>query len=174
MGDAHEADIAEWIGGSVHKGSGNQWHRQMDASNGEYLTPFPIAGDGKSTLGDSLTITRKMWQKAVDQTFGKIPAIFSRRYADQSLRTVDIDLVTLQVAHFVEILEAARKWRTQEDAGRYFCPTSEEVESQSGGGFDQCCDRPDLHVPLPEGEGTERLSRLLGDRLKGLCTEPFE
>lgn len=30
----------------------------------------------------------------------------------------------------------------------YFCPTSGEVESACHGGFDVCCDRPDLHGPV--------------------------
>jgi hypothetical protein len=31
---------------------------------------------------------------------------------------------------------------------RYFyCPTSARVESDCHGGFDVCCDRPDLHMP---------------------------
>lgn len=54
---------------------------------------------------------------------------------------------------------------------RYFCPTAEEVESQPDGGFNQCCDRPDFHVPLPEGEGTEKLSQILSDRAKRLYQE---
>ena len=43
----------------------------------------------------------------------------------------------------------------------YFCPRSGEVESATHGGFDQCCDQPELHVPLPDGPGTEALSQLL-------------
>jgi hypothetical protein len=34
-----------------------------------------------------------------------------------------------------------------EPAASYFCPTSGEVESPCHGGFDTCCDRPDLHRP---------------------------
>ncbi|MFE7972980.1 hypothetical protein [Streptomyces shenzhenensis] len=30
----------------------------------------------------------------------------------------------------------------------YYCPTSGEIESDCHGGFDQCCDRPDLHRPV--------------------------
>lgn len=30
----------------------------------------------------------------------------------------------------------------------YYCPTSGETESDCHGGFDQCCDRPDLHRPV--------------------------
>lgn len=33
-------------------------------------------------------------------------------------------------------------------ASVYFCPTAGETESDCHGGFDVCCDRPDLHQPL--------------------------
>lgn len=34
----------------------------------------------------------------------------------------------------------------------YYCPTSNEVEDDEHGGFDVCCDRPDLHDPLTPDE----------------------
>lgn len=114
MADSHEADIAEWIGGRQTKGSGNQWHSQMDAKNGINKVPFPIAGDGKATLSKSVGVSREMWRKAEEQSFGEIPALFLRFYRDQTLRTVDQDLVVLSVDDFVRILESARKWETQQ------------------------------------------------------------
>jgi hypothetical protein len=114
MGDLHEQDIAEWIGGRQTKGSGNQWHNQMDAKNGINRVSFPIAGDGKATLGKSLSDTRELWTKFTEQSFGEIPAHFKRFYADQTLRRVDLDLVTIRVDDFVRILEAARKWAKRE------------------------------------------------------------
>jgi hypothetical protein len=46
----------------------------------------------------------------------------------------------------------------------YYCPTSGETESDCHGGFDQCCDRPDLHRPVstawtppPPGDRREQL-----------------
>lgn len=113
MADIHEAEIAEWIGGRQTKGSGNQWHAQMDAKNGIHKTPFPIAGDGKATLGKSIGISREMWNKAKDQSFGEIPALFLRWY-QVGLRSVEQDLVALSVDDFVRILEAARKWADHE------------------------------------------------------------
>lgn len=41
---------------------------------------------------------------------------------------------------------AAGPTHSQPD-GVYFCPTSGDVESPRDGGFDVCCDRPDLHRP---------------------------
>lgn len=210
MSDAHEADMAEWTGGRVQKGSGNQFHAQGDTKNGEYLTPYPITGDGKSTLGKSISITREMWKKIVEQTFGQTPMLFLRFYRDDRLRDVDLDLAVLDSRVFQDILTDARRWRKVEeeigdegvteidyviglirdgrehrierirelvDLGRkitegeeadtrrpYFCPTAQEVEESGSGGFDQCCDRPDLHVPLPALPGTDVLSKILGER----------
>ena len=48
----------------------------------------------------------------------------------------------------------------------YFCPTAREVESATGGGFDVCCSRPDLHVPMPDGPGTEAVSLALSEAAK--------
>lgn len=110
MGDAHERDIAEWIGGKQQKGSGNQWHAQMDVVNDE-RAPFPLAADGKATLGKSISITREMWRKAVEQTFSKIPTLWLRWYKDESLRVVDLDLVAINRSDFLELLDAARKWK---------------------------------------------------------------
>ena len=52
----------------------------------------------------------------------------------------------------------------KDDESLYYCPTAEEVESATHGGFDQCCGRPELHVPLPDSPGTQALSDLLSQR----------
>lgn len=39
------------------------------------------------------------------------------------------------------------------DTGSYFCLTSGDIESPRYGGFDVCCDRPDLHRPTSDKEG---------------------
>jgi hypothetical protein len=228
MADAHEADMAEWTDGRLQKASGSQWHAQGDTKNGEFLVAYPITGDGKATMGKSISISRDMWKKIVAQTFNQNPALFLRFYQPgENLRTVDIDLAVTSVSLFTKILRDARKWQALEDAvagdgslevedlhqilddaqkwrehsarvemissriipleippeqdaawremvqlgqdmGRklYFCPTAEEVESQPGGGFDQCCSSPEYHVPLPNGYGTEKLTQILSARLQ--------
>lgn len=212
MGDAHEVDISEWTKGIQQKSSGNQWHAQGDTKNGEFLVPYPITSDGKSTMGKMIAISRDMWDKIVDQTFNQNPALFLRFYRpDETRLTVDLDLAVTRAGFFTEILEAARKWAQVDDylslqgsdvsdvehvielirlgqesrdevfkdlvqlgqdmeSSLYFCPTSEEVESQPGGGFDKCCERSDLHVPLPDNASTDVLSRILDERLKTQCS----
>lgn len=116
MSDAHEADIAEWTGGKVQKASGSQWQNQGDTKNGEYLVPYPITSDGKSTMGASISVSRAMWNKLVAQTFGQTPALFLRFYAPgETVRNVDLDLAVVRSGFFVEILEAARKWAAVEE-----------------------------------------------------------
>lgn len=116
MSDAHEADNAEWIEGVLQKASGSQWHRQGDTKNGEHLVAFPITSDCKSTMGKSISITREMWAKIVEQTFNQNPALFLRFYRpDETRLTVDLDLAVVQAGLFTEILEKARKWEEQQE-----------------------------------------------------------
>jgi hypothetical protein len=117
MGDFHEVDIAEWTKGIKQKASGNQWHAQGDTKNGEFLVPFPITSDGKSTMGGSISVSRAMWNKLVEQTFGQHPALFLRFYrpATTTPLTVDLDLAVTRSGLFVELLEAARKWAVIEE-----------------------------------------------------------
>lgn len=41
---------------------------------------------------------------------------------------------------------------------RYFCPTSGDVESPRHGGFDVCCDRPELHRPVTAPNLSEQMN----------------
>jgi hypothetical protein len=117
MGDAHEADIAEWTKGIKQKASGSQWHRQGDTKNGEFLVSYPITSDGKSTMGKSIAISRDMWNKITDQTFNQHPALFLRFYrpATTTPLTVDLDLAVIRAGLFTDLLEAARKWAAIEE-----------------------------------------------------------
>jgi hypothetical protein len=118
MSDAHEADIAEWTDGRQPKASGSQWHDPLDVKN-DTRTAYPLGNDGKATLGKSLSITREMWRKLREECFGHIPTWWGRFYQDESLRTVHLDLVALEVDDFRRILQAARNWerlqRAQEE-----------------------------------------------------------
>lgn len=50
----------------------------------------------------------------------------------------------------------------------YFCPTAGEYESPCHGGFDTCCDRPDLHKELiTDGQGEESGADPAGDLAPG-------
>lgn len=115
MSDGHELWIKELIQGSLTKGSGNQWHAQLDAKNGTRDVPFPIGAEAKATLGKSLSITRDLWRKLREQCFGEIPTWWGRFYRDETLRTSDLDLVALEADDFIPILKSARKWSEIEE-----------------------------------------------------------
>lgn len=109
MSDSHEKFLAEALDGVRSAGSGNQFKDQMDGRNKRYDQPFALAWDGKSTLGNSVGVTREMWYKAREQSHGEIPILALRWYEDYRL-SADLDLVVLDINDFAEILEAARKW----------------------------------------------------------------
>lgn len=138
MGDAHEASIAEWLKGRVQKGSGNQWHNQMDVVN-DPATPHAMAGDGKSTLGKSISVTREMWAKAKEQTFqGMEPSLHLRFYADETLRKVDTDLTVVDSRFFAEVLHDAREWQAHQLALEAF--EGAALEDLQKAQQDQGCD----------------------------------
>lgn len=141
MADNHELWIREQIQGRTPKGSGNQWHDQLDAKNGTRNTPFPIGADGKATLNKSLTISREMWKKLQDQCFGEIPTWWGRFYRDENLLISDLDLVALEAEDFQRILAAARMWETTAEAimeGRVKIVAVEPKEQSCETGCD-CC-----------------------------------
>lgn len=144
MADSHEADIADWIRGSLQKSSGNQWHQQADAKNSDFV-PHPVTGDGKATMQGSVSIKRADWEKLVEQTFGQNPALFHRFYRPgERLTQVDLDLVTISVEFFCELLEDARKWKEHEAKVQYIrsrvvaLNMPEETDTGNDTGCD-CC-----------------------------------
>jgi hypothetical protein len=113
MSDKHEDYLADALDGRKTVGSGNQFNDPMDGRNKRYDQPFALAWDGKSTLAASITMTKKTWAKAVEQSKGEIPMLALRWYGDYRLEP-DLDLAVLDMRDFTEILEAARKWAAME------------------------------------------------------------
>ncbi|MDQ1041447.1 hypothetical protein QFZ75_007949 [Streptomyces sp. V3I8] len=109
MGDAHEAHLAETLGMRQTRGSGNQWRDPIDARHNRLDTAYAFAVDGKSTLAKSISITRTMWEKAVEQAGGEKPMLGLRFY-DDGARKVHADLAACDLLDFAELLEAARAW----------------------------------------------------------------
>jgi hypothetical protein len=127
MADAHEADIAEWTGGRLTKGSGNQWSDPLDVKN-DTRTVYPLGNDGKATLGKSLSITREMWRKLREECFGHIPTWWGRFYQDESLRTVHLDLMAMEADDFRRIWEDAKKWQEHQESMRDFAESLTRAE----------------------------------------------
>lgn len=103
MGDRHEEFLADIFGGTMSRGSGNQWHNQMDGRTSRKQEEFAFAWDGKSTLALSLSVTRAMWRKAVEQAGGERPMLGLRFYENSRL-DVGYDLVVISAHDMAEML----------------------------------------------------------------------
>lgn len=126
MGDRHEDDLQKLLGGRRTRGSGSQWRDQMDGRHNRWRERFAFAWDGKSTLAKSMSIPRKMWEKAREQAGGERPMLALRYYDTESL-DIGEDLVALSLNDFVEVLEAAN----HEDPTRVFIWFNREAERDS-------------------------------------------
>lgn len=110
MGDLHEKAIAEKLHMRQTRGSGNQWRDPIDARHNRLDTEWAFAVDGKSTLAKSISVTRAMWEKAVDQAGGERPMLALRFYNDASLSRVGHDLAVCELDDFAGLLEGAQAW----------------------------------------------------------------
>lgn len=106
MGDTHEAWLIEMLGGRQSPGSGNQWRNPMDGRHNRYEQQFAWAWDGKSTRSKSVSVTRDMLNKAVEQSDGERPMIALRFYDDDRLR-IHEDWFVIRASDFIELQEAA-------------------------------------------------------------------
>jgi hypothetical protein len=108
MGDAHENFLTEILGGRKTRASGSVWKDQMDGRHNRMDVPFAFAWDGKSTLAASVSVSRKMWEKAREQAAGERPLLGLRFYDTERL-DVGEDLVVMSAHDFAEMLEEANK-----------------------------------------------------------------
>lgn len=106
MGDAHESYLVRVLRGRRTRASGAVWSDQMDGRHSRFDQSFAFAWDGKSTLGKSISVSRVMWNKAVDQAGGERPILPLRFYDNESLE-VGIDLVVMDLNDFIEMMERA-------------------------------------------------------------------
>lgn len=107
MSDRHEEDLVETLGGKRTRNSCAVW---SDKSDGHQLLldqHYRFAWDGKSTLGQSIGVSRGMWGKLLEQCRGLTPLLPLRFYRDSRLTSVDLDLVALELDTFAEILSDA-------------------------------------------------------------------
>lgn len=76
---------------------------------------------------------------------------FVDQHADQLTAGIDVEARLAEVT--ARVADNPTPDPTEHDCGPngcgdlYYCPTSGETESPCHGGFDVCCDRPDLHQP---------------------------
>ena len=114
MSDAHEDWLVALLGGRKTKGSGNQWHNQMDGRVSSREAAYAFAWDGKSTLGKSVGVSLDMWDKAVEQALPERPMLPLRWYSNERL-DVRLDLVVMNAYDAAEMIEDANKYRALMD-----------------------------------------------------------
>ena len=81
------------FGGYIQKGSGNQWSQPGDIKTADFLY------DSKHTDKKSFTITKEIWDKLYEE------ALFLFKFPALSLQIQDIELVVLDKADFLKLLE---------------------------------------------------------------------
>ena len=110
----HEEDFAELIGGTRVPGSGSQWHNKGDAAN-QHHELFAIRGDCKCTQGQSISVSRAMIRKLLEDAGGELPALPLRFYKNEHL-DIEYDLVAVLSDDFGELLENARQNAAAQEA----------------------------------------------------------
>lgn len=103
MGDSHENFLAKLFGGRKSRGSGNQWREPADGRH-KHHDPYAFAWDGKSTQGASMSITRAMIDKIIEQAGGERPMIGIRFYDNYAL-DVAYDWVAVRAEDLSEMRE---------------------------------------------------------------------
>ena len=116
MGDAHENFLVRLLGGRKTISSGNQWRDQMDGRHNSYTSDsaFNFAWDGKSTLTNSISITRSMIYKAEEQAGPEEPLLALRFYRNEELE-VDRDFIVVRASVFAEMLELVREHEAEQE-----------------------------------------------------------
>jgi len=107
MGQLHVVFLAELTKSRVTPGSGNQWADPIDSRGNRLEQVFAWAVEGKSTLGESISFSRPLMDKAREQAGGERPLIGLRFYAHERLDLVDDDWVAITADDFAELLEKA-------------------------------------------------------------------
>lgn len=104
MGEAHERDLALLLHGRKTRGSGNQFANPCDGRQNRYESGMAFAWDGKSTLGNSIGVSRAMWAKLEEQAHGERPLLPLRFYDTERL-AVGLDLAVLKLDDLLELVE---------------------------------------------------------------------
>jgi hypothetical protein len=115
MSERHEDDLVELLGGTRTRNSGAVWSDQADGHQIGLDQYWRFTWDGKSTLGESIGITRKMIAKMREQARGLEPMIPLRWYGNDRLTEVSEDWIAIEADTFAAILADANAYRAQED-----------------------------------------------------------
>lgn len=110
LADLHETDVVELIGGRKTKSSGNQWNDPGDGRHDHRTEEFAFAWDCKAAMPGtkSVSITREMLGKIVEQAAAERPAIPIRFY-ETWRGDVTHDWIAIRIDDYAEMLQALRE-----------------------------------------------------------------
>ena len=115
MSSRHEDDLVDLLGGERTRNSGAVWSDQADGHQTGLNQYWRFTWDGKSTLGESIGVSRKMIAKMREQSRGLLPMIPLRWYANDRLTEVSEDWIAVEADTFAAILQDANAYRALED-----------------------------------------------------------
>jgi hypothetical protein len=105
MSERHEMYLVRLFGGRRMKASGATQSGQMDGRLDAHRQAYAFAWDGKSTLGGSIGVSRKMWAKAVAQSHFERPMLCLRFYANIRLQDSEaLDLAVVDANDLAEVV----------------------------------------------------------------------
>lgn len=107
MGRRHVERAAGALGCVPSAGSGNRWQNPADGRSG-HDDPYPLALEGKSTRGKSLTVTLDMIAKLREQSLGENPVLPLCWYGTDDLTEVLEDWAAVPLDFLSEVLTSAR------------------------------------------------------------------
>jgi hypothetical protein len=107
MAAHHEGWACEVMDATRSPASGSQWANPIDGRQNHLLQEFAFAFDCKSTLGQSIGVSRKMWEKARLQAGGERPMVPLRFYENERLE-VALDLIVVDADDHLEMAERIR------------------------------------------------------------------
>lgn len=109
MGRRHVERAAEVLGCVPSAGSGNRWQDPADGRS-PHDGPYPVALEGKSTRGKSITVTLEMLAKLREQSLGENPVLPLCWYGTDDLTEILEDWAAVPLDFLAEILASARAW----------------------------------------------------------------
>lgn len=117
MSTRHERDVAEVLDGDQTRGSGSSWIDKGDGHQRHREGHYRFTWDAKSTLGQSLSVTREMWTKIEGQAVSMFAAIPLRFYTDERLTTVAADLIVVDLDVFAAMQRDANAYHQMIEEG---------------------------------------------------------
>lgn len=166
MGRRHIERVANALGITPSAASGSKWQNPADGRSAHDL-PYPIAVEGKSTRGKSLTITLDMIAKLREQSLGETPVLPLLWYGTDDLTEVTEDWAAVPLDFLAELLASARSWVILEQEVAGADPDWAQLAAEEG-------TRVAVRDMARQARAAEALRRELSDAHKALLAAEEE